>query len=127
MLTDVEFYPFSPLISSHITNDCNKSGDQKSSTFIACDTKLTDSSNDSQLQCDVSLNQVPACVINSPGCRERFLEHYVGDYILLFDSVSLTERQGCPVGINLCTGESGLFNISAGRRIPQSQTWTLHW
>ncbi|CAH8519421.1 unnamed protein product [Schistosoma intercalatum] len=126
MLTDVEFYPFSPLISSHITNDCNKSGDQKSSTFIACDTKLTDSSNDNQSQCDVSLNQVPACVINSPGCRERFLEHYVGDYILLFDSVSLTERQGCPVGINLCTGESGLFNISAGRRIPQSQTWTLH-
>uniref|UniRef100_A0A095C6H8 Ubiquitin-associated and SH3 domain-containing protein A n=1 Tax=Schistosoma haematobium TaxID=6185 RepID=A0A095C6H8_SCHHA len=126
MLTDVEFYPFSPLISSHITNDCNKTGDQKSSTFIACDTKLTDSSNDNHSQCDVSLNQVPACVINSPGCRERFLEHYVGDYILLFDSVSLTERQGCPVGINLCTGESGLFNISAGRRVPQSQTWTLH-
>ncbi|CAH8538453.1 unnamed protein product [Schistosoma rodhaini] len=126
MLTDLESYSSSPFINPHITNDYNKSGDQKSSTFINCNTKLTDSSNNSQSQCDVSSNQVPVCAINSPGCRERFLEHYVGDYILLFDSVSFNERQGCPLGINLCTGESGLFNISAGRRVPQSQTWTLH-
>ncbi|XP_018645579.1 hypothetical protein Smp_151720 [Schistosoma mansoni] len=126
MLTDLESYSSSPFINPHITNDYNKSGDQKPSTFINCNTKLTDSSNNSQSQCDVSSNQVPVCAINSPGCRERFLEHYVGDYILLFDSVSFNERQGCPLGINLCTGESGLFNISAGRRVPQSQTWTLH-
>ncbi|CAH8493823.1 unnamed protein product [Schistosoma turkestanicum] len=128
MLTDVEFHSSSPPINSPITNDNHKNGDKKSPT---CNAKLTDSpnvnnNNNNQSQCDLYSNQIPASMYHSPGYRGRLLEHYVGDYILLIDSISLNERLGCPLGINLCTGESGLFNISAGRRIPQCQTWTLH-
>ncbi|KAH8874893.1 Ubiquitin-associated and SH3 domain-containing protein A, partial [Schistosoma japonicum] len=127
MLTDMEPDSSSSLISSHITNDCNKIGHQKSpASFVVHDKNSVDSCNNSQSRCDMYSNQPSACVTNSPGSQARLLEHYVGDYVLLIDSVSLNERLGCPLGINLCTGESGLFHMSAGRRVPQSQTWTLH-
>ncbi|KAF6777895.1 hypothetical protein AHF37_03163 [Paragonimus kellicotti] len=54
------------------------------------------------------------------------LTHQHGDHVLLLSSCTLPGRQGCPLGLNLSTGSTGVFNLRAGRRIPQYHTWTLH-
>ncbi|CAH8516437.1 unnamed protein product [Heterobilharzia americana] len=130
MLTDVETDNISPLISSYVENGSTKAEEvgQKSADFSTnIDNKLKGSCNISQLQCDNRLIEALDCSTrSSPGCQTHILSHYAGDYVLLTDSICLNGRLGCPFGINLCTGESGLFNMLAGRRIPRSQTWTLH-
>ncbi|KAF5403280.1 Ubiquitin-associated and SH3 domain-containing protein B [Paragonimus heterotremus] len=54
------------------------------------------------------------------------LTHQHGDHVLLLSSCTLPGRQGCPLGLNLSTGSTGVFNLRAGRRIPQYHAWTLH-
>ncbi|CAH8845855.1 unnamed protein product [Trichobilharzia szidati] len=90
---------------------------------------ITKSNSSGLTYCDNSSNNISDNSTTNNSSQEyhhKHLSHYAGDYILLVDSVCLKERLGCPYGINLSTGESGLFNLSAGRRVPQSQTWTLH-
>ncbi|KAF8571258.1 hypothetical protein P879_01539 [Paragonimus westermani] len=54
------------------------------------------------------------------------LTHQHGDHVLLLNSCTLPDRQGCSLGLNLSTGSTGVFNLRAGRRVPQYHTWTLH-
>ncbi|VDP99474.1 unnamed protein product [Trichobilharzia regenti] len=120
------------LPNDYCINDGNR---QLKFCLYSHDPRLRDSnleSNGSGLTyCDDnnSRNNMPDNSTTNNSSQEyhhKHLSHYAGDYILLVDSMCLKERLGCPYGINLSTGESGLFNLSAGRRIPQSQTWTLH-
>ncbi|KER32856.1 hypothetical protein T265_01146 [Opisthorchis viverrini] len=71
------------------------------------------------------------CRSPSPNKRRNpsksvFLTHQPGDRVLLLSSCSLPGRQGCPVGLNLDTGLTGIFVLQAGRRVPQYHTWALH-
>ncbi|VEL37317.1 unnamed protein product, partial [Protopolystoma xenopodis] len=38
----------------------------------------------------------------------------------------LDQEGACPVGVNLTTGEVGVFSLSQGIRVPQYLSWTLH-
>nr|CAH8845744.1 unnamed protein product [Trichobilharzia regenti] len=129
MLTNVE-----PDIIAYNDNDCTQVDEESVEQFYSGkiqNNTITKSNGSGLTYCDDnnSRNNMPDNSTTNNSSQEyhhKHLSHYAGDYILLVDSMCLKERLGCPYGINLSTGESGLFNLSAGRRIPQSQTWTLH-
>ncbi|TPP57672.1 hypothetical protein FGIG_10948 [Fasciola gigantica] len=54
------------------------------------------------------------------------LSYTQGDHVLLVGSCCPPGRQGCPLGVNLSTGATGIFNLCTGRRVPQYHTWVLH-
>ncbi|VDP93927.1 unnamed protein product [Echinostoma caproni] len=54
------------------------------------------------------------------------LSYTQGDHVLLVGSCCPPGRQGCPLGVNLATGATGMFSLCTGRRVPQYHTWVLH-
>lgn len=69
----------------------------------------------------------PDVQLHAGGDKQLFpLAHQAGDCVLLLASCGMPGRQGCPLGLNLSTGATGVFNLLAGRRVPQYVTWALH-